>query len=96
MARPSSSDWGHGMDSAVGSMPIVLMQPDGQLLVSSIDLPDLARRAGLSELVSILGKLRLRVVTPTGAANVFQRKRSTRRSDAGSINADRRESIASG
>ena len=60
--------------------------------------PDPARRAGLIELsviVSILGKLRLRDVTSTGAANVLQRKRSTRRSDAGSINADTRQSIAS-
>ena len=61
--------------------------------------PDPARRAGSIELllvVSILGKLRLRDVTPTGPENVLQRKRSTRRSDAGSINADRRQSIASG
>jgi hypothetical protein len=59
--------------------------------------PDSARRAGLTELSvieTILGKLRLRDVTPTGAANVLQRKRSTRRSDTGSINADRRQSIA--
>ena len=60
--------------------------------------PDPARRAGLIELSvieSILGKLRLRDVTATGTANVLQRKRSTRRSAAGSINADRRQSIAS-
>ena len=60
--------------------------------------PDSARRAGLSELllmVSILGKLRLRDVAPTAAANVLQLKRSARRSDAGSINADRHQSIAS-
>jgi hypothetical protein len=60
--------------------------------------PDTARRAGsieLSVVGSILGKLRHRDVTATGAANVLQRKRSARRSDAGSINADRRQSIAS-
>jgi hypothetical protein len=53
--------------------------------------PDPARRAGLIELLvvaSILGKLRLRDVRSTDAANVLQRKRSTRRSDAGSINAN--------
>ena len=47
--------------------------------------PDSARRAASTELlviVSILGKLRLRDVTLTGAANVLRRKRSTRRSDA--------------
>ena len=40
--------------------------------------PDTARRAGsieLSVIESILGKLRLRDVTSTGAANVLQRKR---------------------
>ena len=40
--------------------------------------PDAARRAGsieLSVIESILGKLRLRDVTSTGAANVLQRKR---------------------
>jgi hypothetical protein len=45
--------------------------------------PDPSRRAALTELlviVSILGKLRLRDVTSTGAENVLQRKRSTRRS----------------
>ena len=60
--------------------------------------PDAARRAGLIELLviaSILRKLRLRAVTSTGAASVLQRERSTRRSDAGSINANRRQSIAS-
>ena len=46
--------------------------------------PDAERRAALTELlviVSILGKLRLRDVTSTGAANVLRRRRSTRRSD---------------
>jgi hypothetical protein len=46
--------------------------------------PDAERRAGLIELLvvaSTLRKLRLRDVTSTGAANVLQRKRSTRRSD---------------
>ena len=45
--------------------------------------PDSARRAASTELlviVSILRKLHLRDVTSTGAANVLQRKRSTRRS----------------
>jgi hypothetical protein len=45
--------------------------------------PDPSRRAALTELlviVSLLGKLRLRDVTSTGAENVLQRKRSTRRS----------------
>ena len=45
--------------------------------------PDAERRAGLFELLvlaSILGRLRLRDVTSTGAT-VLQRKRSTRRSD---------------
>jgi hypothetical protein len=43
--------------------------------------PDSARRDGLIELLvvaSILGKLRLRDVAPTGAANVLQRARWTR------------------
>jgi hypothetical protein len=47
--------------------------------------PDPARRAALTELlviVSILGRLHLRDVTSTGAANVLQRERSTRRSGA--------------
>jgi hypothetical protein len=47
--------------------------------------PDSARRAALTELlviVSIFGRLHLRDVTSTGAANVLQRKRSTRRSGA--------------
>jgi hypothetical protein len=60
--------------------------------------PDPARRSGLIELlviVSILIKLRLRAGASTGAANVLQPKRSTRRSDAGSINADKPQSIAS-
>ena len=46
--------------------------------------PDAERRAGLIELLvvaSTLRKLRLREVTSTGAANVLERKRSTRRSD---------------
>ena len=45
--------------------------------------PDSARRAASTELlviVSILRKLHLRDVTSTGAANVLQSKRSTRRS----------------
>ena len=45
--------------------------------------PDAERRAGLIELLvvaSTLRKLRLRDVTSTGAENVLQRKRSTRRS----------------
>ena len=60
--------------------------------------PDSARRAGLIELSvleSILGKLRLRDVTSTAAADLLQRRRSTRRSDAGSINANKPQSIAS-
>jgi hypothetical protein len=60
--------------------------------------PDTARRAALIELStieSILGKLRLRDVTSIGAANMLQRKCSTRRSDAGNIDADRSQSIAS-
>ncbi len=59
--------------------------------------PDRGGRSGLIELlviVSIHRKLRLRAVTSTGAANVLERQRLRRRSDAGSINADRRQSIA--
>jgi hypothetical protein len=46
--------------------------------------PDAERHAGLIELLvveSTLRKLRLRDVTSSGAVNVLQRKRLTRRSD---------------
>jgi hypothetical protein len=68
------------------------------LVTEDTTQPDAERRGGLIELLvvaSTLRKLRLRDVTSTGAANMLQRKRSTRRSDAGSINANRRQSIAS-
>jgi hypothetical protein len=81
---------------AVGRL---LMERKALLIETTEDTtqPDSERRAGLIELSvieSILGKLCLRDVTSTGAANVLQRKRSTRRSDAGSIIADRRQRIA--
>jgi hypothetical protein len=50
--------------------------------------PDAKRRAGLFELLvlaSVLGRLRLRDVTSTGASNVLERKRTTRRSDTQSM-----------
>jgi hypothetical protein len=66
---------------AVGRL---LMERKALLIETTEDTtqPDAERRAGLIELLviaSTLRKLRLRDVT--GAANVLQRKRSTRRSD---------------